>query len=100
MHGSYVRLEAGGAGGLPFGSSVQSFFSSLHSLCMTLHDAHWMVSFPFFCESLRFLSTWGVPLGGLALQSLWLQPLSVMILMLLLLCVAPCVSSFPFACRR
>ncbi|KAJ6866809.1 hypothetical protein NC652_038140 [Populus alba x Populus x berolinensis] len=37
MHGSYVRLEAGGAGGLPFGSSVQSFFSSLHSLYMTLH---------------------------------------------------------------
>ncbi|KAJ6871122.1 hypothetical protein NC652_036710 [Populus alba x Populus x berolinensis] len=43
---------------------------------------HWLVSFPFFCEGLRFLSTWGVPLGGLALQSLWLQPLSVMLLLL------------------
>ena len=74
--GLNVRLVVGGAEGLLIG-----FFGAvLHCLCMLCmmcKAPHWLVSFPFFSGCLWFLSTWGVPLGSLALQSLWLQSLSV-----------------------
>jgi len=74
--GLNVTLVVGGAGGLLIG-----FFGAvLHCLCMLCmmcKAPHCLVYFPFFSGCLWFLSTWGVPLGSLALQSLWMQSLSV-----------------------
>ena len=74
--GLNVRMVVGGAGGLLIG-----FFGAvLHCLCMLCmmcKAPHWLVSFPFFSDCLWFLSTWWVPLGSLALQSLWLQSVLV-----------------------
>jgi len=72
--------RAGASVGCSSSLLIGFFGAVLHCLCMLCmmcKAPHWLVSFPFFSGCLWFLSTWGVPLGSLALQSLWLQSLSV-----------------------